>query len=83
MGGGYQASKVYIKRIDRNKRKCVTHVQGLEVFNVNLKKTAKLLATHFACGGSVSKNPQGQDEIVVQGDFSQEIRDILVKTYPQ
>ncbi|KAJ1921774.1 Translation machinery-associated protein 22 [Mycoemilia scoparia] len=77
------ASKVYIKRVTRNKRKHITHVNGLEVFGIDLKKVAKQLANHFACGGSVSKNPQGLDEIVVQGDFSQEIRDIIVKKYPQ
>ncbi|KAI8323310.1 RNA binding protein-like protein Tma22 [Martensiomyces pterosporus] len=76
------ASKVIIKRIERNKRKCVTSVFGLDVFGVDLKKTAKSFANHFACGGSVSKNPQGLDEIVVQGDFSDEIFDLIVKLHP-
>ncbi|KAJ2005314.1 Translation machinery-associated protein 22 [Coemansia thaxteri] len=76
------ASNVIIKRIERNKRKCVTSVFGLEVFGVDLKKTAKLFANHFACGGSVSKNAQGLDEIVVQGDFSDEILELINKKYP-
>ncbi|KAJ2237218.1 Translation machinery-associated protein 22 [Coemansia sp. RSA 485] len=76
------ASKVVIRRVERNKRKRVTTVTGLEVFGVDLKKTAKEFANHFACGGSVSKNPQGQDEIVVQGDFSDEILQIIVKKHP-
>ncbi|KAJ1808352.1 Translation machinery-associated protein 22, partial [Coemansia sp. RSA 2598] len=76
------ASKVVIKRVERNKRKRVTTVTGLEVFGVDLKKTAKEFANHFACGGSVSKNPQGQDEIVVQGDFSNEILQIILKKHP-
>ncbi|KAJ2853336.1 Translation machinery-associated protein 22, partial [Coemansia erecta] len=76
------ASKVVIKRVERNKRKRVTTVTGLEVFGVDLKKTAKEFANHFACGGSVSKNPQGQDEIVVQGDFSDEILQIILKKHP-
>ncbi|PIA12939.1 RNA binding protein-like protein Tma22 [Coemansia reversa NRRL 1564] len=76
------SSKVLIKRVERNKRKSVTSVYGLHVFGIDLKSTAKMLANHFACGGSVAKNPQGQDEIVVQGDFSHEILDLLVAKFP-
>ncbi|KAJ1801120.1 Translation machinery-associated protein 22 [Coemansia sp. RSA 2399] len=78
-----KSSKVVIKRVVRNKRKCVTSVFGLDVFGVDLKKTAKSFANHFACGGSVSKTPQGQDEIVVQGDFSEEIKELIIKLHPQ
>ncbi|KAJ2160266.1 Translation machinery-associated protein 22 [Coemansia sp. RSA 552] len=77
------ASKVVIKRVVRNKRKCVTTVFGLQVFGIELKPTAKMLANHFACGGSVAKNPQGLDEIVVQGDFSNEIRGLIELKFPQ
>lgn len=76
------SSKVVIKRVERNKRKRVTHVDGLDVFGVDLKKTAKAFATHFACGSSVSKNPQGLDEIVVQGDFSEELHELICKMHP-
>lgn len=44
---------------------------------VDLKKVAKLFATKFACGSSVTKNPQGQDEIVVQGDVSGDIVEMI------
>lgn len=41
---------------------------------------AKFFAGKFATGSSVSKNPQGEDEIVVQGDVGDEIvsRDVDV-----
>ncbi|KAJ3830205.1 density-regulated protein DRP1 [Lentinula raphanica] len=67
------ASQVTIKRIERNKRKHVTSVHGLEAFGIDLKKAAKQFASKFATGASVTKNPQGQEEIVVQGDVSDEI----------
>jgi hypothetical protein len=38
-----------------------------------LKKAAKFLAQKFATGASVSKNPQGYDEIVIQGDVTEEV----------
>ena len=85
-----------IKRIERNKRKFVTSVRGLEAFGmvpyvctpgstvtleigVDLKKAAKLFAQRFATGGSVTKNAAGIDEIVVQGDVSQEIYDMIAE----
>lgn len=42
-----------------------------------MKKAAKLFATKFATGASVSKNAQGIDEVVVQGDVSEEIVDMI------
>ncbi|KAF8272155.1 translation initiation factor SUI1 [Lactarius quietus] len=71
---------VVIKRIERNKRKFVTSVRGLEaLIGVDLKKAAKLFAQRFATGGSVTKNAAGIDEIVVQGDVSQEIYDMIAE----
>lgn len=35
------SSKVIIKRVERNKRKFVTEVSGLEHFGLDLKKVAK------------------------------------------
>jgi density-regulated protein len=42
-----------------------------------LKRAAKQFASKFATGASVTKNSQGQDEIVVQGDVSDEIVDMI------
>jgi len=74
-----QASKVTIKRIERNKRKHVTSIHGLEAFGVDLKKAAKLFAQKFATGASVTKNAQGLDEIVVQGDVTEEVIDMIAE----
>ncbi|CCL99487.1 uncharacterized protein FIBRA_01505 [Fibroporia radiculosa] len=75
--GTIQASQVTIKRIERNKRKFVTAVHGLEAFDVDLKKAAKFFAQKFATGASVTKNVQGFDEIVVQGDVSGDIVEMI------
>ncbi|KIM61460.1 hypothetical protein SCLCIDRAFT_1215913 [Scleroderma citrinum Foug A] len=71
------ASQVSIKRMERNKRKFVTAIHGLEAFDVDLKKAAKFLAQKFATGASVTKNAQGLDEIVVQGDVSDEVLELV------
>lgn len=76
-------SKVIIKRVERNKRKFVTSVQGLEAFGLDLKKTAKAMATKFATGSSVTKVPGGGEEITVQGDVSVEIEEYLLENYTE
>jgi len=73
------ASQVTIKRIERTKRKHVTSIHGLEAFDIDLKKAAKQLAGRFATGASVTKNLQGQDEIVVQGDVADEVVEMIEK----
>jgi density-regulated protein DRP1 len=76
-------NKVIIKRVERNRRKHVTSIFGLHLFDVDLKKAAKLFANKFACGSSVTKNNQGQDEIVVQGDVTEEIQNLILTTWPK
>jgi density-regulated protein DRP1 len=75
------SSKVFIKRIERNKRKYVTAVSGLEAFGLDLKKTAKEFGKKFATGSSVTKVPGGGEEITVQGDVSAEIEEYILDTY--
>ncbi|KAK4117221.1 translation machinery-associated protein 22 [Canariomyces notabilis] len=74
-------SVVTIKRIERNKRKFVTAVSGLEAFGLDLKKVAKDFGKKFATGSSVTKTPSGGEEIVVQGDVSGEIEEFLLEKY--
>ncbi|KAI8814686.1 translation machinery-associated protein 22 [Cladochytrium replicatum] len=74
-------TKVIVKRVERNKRKFVTVVSNLELFDVDLKKAAKLFANKFACGSSVTKTPTGGEEIVVQGDVSDDIVDVILSNY--
>lgn len=75
------SSKVFIKRIERNKRKYVTAISGLEAFGLDLKKVAKEFGKKFATGSSVTKVPGGGEEITVQGDVSVEIEEYILDTY--
>jgi density-regulated protein DRP1 len=75
------SSKILIKRIERNKRKYVTAVQGLEAFGLDIKKVAKDFGKKFATGSSVTKIPGGGEEITVQGDLSDDIFDFLTENY--
>lgn len=75
------ASKVIIKRIERNKRKYVTSVTGLEHFGLEIKKVAKDFGKKFATGSSVTRMPGGGEEITVQGDLSEDILDFVLEKY--
>lgn len=75
-------SVVTIKRIERNKKKYVTAVIGLEAFGLDLKKVAKDFGKKFATGSSVTKVPSGGEEIVVQGDVSPEVEEFILEKYP-
>jgi density-regulated protein DRP1 len=77
------SSRVTLKRVERTKRKHVIVVTGLEAFGLDLKKVAKDFGKKFACGSSVTKGAAGQDEIVVQGDLSDDILEYLEQQYPQ
>lgn len=73
------ASKVVIKRIERNRRKHIISISGLEVFNIDMKKLAKTFALKFATGASVTKNAEKKDEIMVQGDVSDDAKAYIEK----
>lgn len=75
------ASKIQIKRVERNKRKYVTVISGLEAHGLENKKIAKELGKKFATGSSVTKNPAGMEEITVQGDVSDDVMEWLVDVH--
>ena len=77
------AAKVLIKRVERNKRKYVTVISGLEEHNLDLKKIAKELGKKFATGSSVTKTASGGEEITVQGDVSHDVYDWLTDKYDE
>ena len=58
--------EIVLSRVQRNKRKFVTIVQGLDTFGHKMKTAAKKLGKRFACGAAVSKGDTGKDEIVIQ-----------------
>ena len=83
VSGKSKNGNIVIKRVERTKRKCNAIVSGLEHFDIDLKKAAKTFANKFACGASVTKNAQGNDEIVVQGDVQDDLYDFIIATWSQ
>ncbi|KAJ1614929.1 putative metal binding and RNA binding domain-containing protein [Cryptosporidium canis] len=74
---------ITIKVESRARRKSVTVVSGLEMFDIQLNEAAKRFAKQFSCGASVVKGSNGKpDHIDVQGDFDVTIAEFILKTYP-
>lgn len=55
----------------------------MEHFGLENKKVAKEFGKKFATGSSVTKTPSGGEEIVVQGDVSDEIEEFLLEKYKE
>ncbi|GAA5963781.1 hypothetical protein JCM3765_006853 [Sporobolomyces pararoseus] len=72
------SSKVTIKRMERNKKKHVTSIHGLHYFGIDLKKSSKLFANKFGAGATVSKTANGDEEILIQGDVSYDVEEMLL-----
>lgn len=60
----------------------MTVIIGLEAFSLENKKVAKDFGKKFATGSSVTKTASGGEEIVVQGDLSEEIEEFILEKYP-
>jgi len=90
-GGGISAKKekagpgecrIVINRIQRQKRKYVTSVAGMETApDCKLKDAAKVFGKKFASGAAVSKAANGSDEIVIQGDVQQDLPALLIEQF--
>ena len=62
----------------RNKRKSVTTIGGIP--EADVKRVARRLGSRLACGAGVQGNPAivgCPDEVVLQGDFVDDLLDIL------
>jgi len=70
-----------VERATRNKRKCITSVQGLELFGVKLAEAAKKFGKKFACGASVVKDASNKEQIDVQGDCMDDLAEFIAKEF--
>lgn len=77
-------TKIVIARIQRQKKKFVTSVLGLDTvasLKGKLDDAAKFFKKKFSCGASVGETPSGALEVVIQGDVSLELPDKLMSEY--
>jgi density-regulated protein len=74
--------RVIIARIQRQKRKYVTSVVGLEtVPDLKIKEAAKAFGKKFSSGASVCDTATGGKEVVIQGDVQDELAPLLINKF--
>jgi density-regulated protein DRP1 len=76
---------ISIRLLTRGGRKCVTTVNGLDGFGVDMEGVAKKFKKKFACGCAVVKDNAGCDMVEIQGDFVSggEVVDALCDQFPE
>ncbi|EDQ88213.1 uncharacterized protein MONBRDRAFT_32876 [Monosiga brevicollis MX1] len=78
-GKGADVKKIIVTRSTRNKKKFVTSITGLKAYGLNLKQVSKAMSGRFAASSSV----MGEDEVLVQGDLTDDIEDFIADKWPE
>lgn len=78
-GSGGNDELVHIRIQQRNGRKTLTTVQGINP-KYDLKKIVKVCKKEFACNGTVVEHPEYGEVIQLQGDQRNHIKDFINKT---
>lgn len=75
-------TKVFISRVQRQKRKYVTVIGGLDsVPDLKIKDATKVFGKKFSSGASVNEGPTGQKEVVIQGDVAFDLPALLMSEF--
>ena len=75
--GSGSGNKVHLRIQQRNRRKCVLTVQGLDD-DLDLKKICKALRKNLQCNGAIVKDKEFGDVIQLQGDHRVKVGAFLV-----
>lgn len=54
-------------------------VSFFKITEIDLKEAQRFFAQKFSCGASVT----GKDEIIIQGDFTDDIIDVIQEKWPE
>ena len=74
--GAGTGNKVHIRVQQRNRRKCVLTIQGLDD-DLDLKKICKAMRKNLQCNGAIVKDKEFGDVIQLQGDHRAKVGDFL------
>ncbi|RHY91801.1 hypothetical protein DYB35_005360 [Aphanomyces astaci] len=81
-GNAKAGGNVYVERFQRQKKKFVTVVAGLDEYkSLDLKDVAKKMGKKFACSASLNKLDGGKAQIQLQGDVQHELPHWLVEEF--
>ena len=73
----FSNNKVHLRKSQRNGRKCITIIEGLES-DLDIKKITKALKKIFQCNGAIMKDESENEIVQLSGDQREKIKDFLV-----
>jgi translation initiation factor 1 len=71
-------SKIHVRIQQRNGRKCITTIQGLDD-DLDLKRICKAMKRAFNCNGSIAEDEDMGEIIQLQGDQRKNVKDWLLE----
>jgi len=71
-------NKYHIRVQQRNGRKCITTLDGLED-DLDLKRICRAMRNAFSCNGNVTAKEDGSEVIQLQGDQRENIKQWLLE----
>jgi translation initiation factor 1 len=77
--GAGTGNKVHIRVQQRNRKKCVLTIQGLDD-DLDLKKICKAMRKNLQCNGAIVQDKEFGDVIQLQGDHRAKVGDFLCKS---
>uniref|UniRef100_A0A7S2Y0G0 SUI1 domain-containing protein n=1 Tax=Fibrocapsa japonica TaxID=94617 RepID=A0A7S2Y0G0_9STRA len=69
-------SKVHVRVQQRNGRKCITLIEGLQD-DLDLKKILKAFKKNFSCNGAITHDDEVGDVIQLSGDQRTNVKEFL------
>ncbi|EQC28519.1 hypothetical protein SDRG_13847 [Saprolegnia diclina VS20] len=78
---GKRGGKVFVERFQRQKKKFVTVIAGLDEYDLNLKDISKRMGKKFACSATVVKLDSGKSQVQLQGDVQHDLPIWLVEEF--
>jgi translation initiation factor 1 len=74
---GRGGEKIHLRVQQRNGRKCITTIQGLD--DLDLKSICKAMKRTFSCNGSIQTDPEHGEIIQLQGDQRKNSREWIIE----
>lgn len=74
-------SKISVKVQPRKKKKYWTIIEGLCFEEHDLKTMLRVMKKTFACNGTIIKDPEHGIIVQLQGNLSQDVKDLLMENY--
>jgi translation initiation factor 1 len=71
--------EVHLRMKKRNNKKCITIIEGLEGYDIDIEKLKAKVKKYLCCNGVILEDDQGHKVLQLQGDHRTALIEILTK----